>query len=164
MVRGSKLVTLASVVIIAFVLQLVLVLADHHESPGKAAVEFSTAYFKLNISMNERLCSELTGDDGSDVVDDYLNRVADEARTHGFAPSWMKMALLHIETETQMLDDNTAEVQIHCHRRRAVNPVFALVAKIFSLGEIHKVEETLTLVKEDDTWKVCGEPFALIEG
>jgi hypothetical protein len=38
------------------------------------------------------------------------------------------------------------------------------VAKIFSLGETYKVEETLTLVKEDDLWKVCGEPFALIEG
>ena len=162
--RGSKLVTLASVVIIAFILQVVLVLADHHESPGKAAVEFTKAYFKLNRSMNERLCSELTGDEGSDVVDNYLNRVADEARTNGFAPSWMRMVLSHIETETQMLDENTAEVHITGTRRRSVNPVFAAVAKIFFLGETHEVEATLTLVKEDDLWKVCGQPFTLIEG
>jgi hypothetical protein len=38
------------------------------------------------------------------------------------------------------------------------------VAKIFSLGETHNVEETLTLVKEDGLWKVCGEPFALVGG
>jgi hypothetical protein len=37
------------------------------------------------------------------------------------------------------------------------------VAKIFFLGDSHKVEETLTVVKEDDGWKVCGQPFSLIE-
>ena len=160
--RGSKFIIFASVVFVAFILQLVLIVSDHHESPGKAAVEFSKAYFKLNRSMNERLCSDITGE--GDVVDDYLNRVADEARADGFDASWMKMALSHIETETEMLDDNTAEVQITCTRRRAANPVYGIVAKLFFLGETHKVKETLTLVKEDDRWKVCGEPFALIEG
>jgi hypothetical protein len=159
--RGSKFIIFASVVFVAFILQLVLIVSDHHESPGKAAVEFSKAYFKLNRSMNERLCSDITGE--GDVVDDYLNRVADEARADGFDASWMKMALSHIETETEMLDDNTAEVQITCTRRRSANPLYGIVAKIFFLGETHKVEETLTLVKEDDRWKVCGEPFALIE-
>ena len=162
--RKSIVPMIAIVIVAAFILQIVLVTADHHESPGKAAVEFSKAYFKLNKKMEKRLCNEITEDGESEVVDDYLNRMADQARSEGFDPSWMKMALLHIETETQMVEDNVAEVRINCSRRRAVNPVFALVAKIFSLGEIHKVEEILTLVKEDDTWKVCGEPFALIEG
>ena len=160
--RGSKFIIFASVVFVAFILQLVLIASDHHESPGKAAVEFSKAYFKLSSSMDERLCSDITGE--GDVVGDYLNRVADEARADGFDASWMKMALSHIETETQMLDDNTAEVQITCIRRRSANPVYGIVAKLFSLGETHTVEETLTLVNEDDRWKVCGEPFALIEG
>ena len=160
--RGSKLIIIASVVLAAFILQIVLIVSDHHESPGKAAVEFTKAYFKLNRSMNERLCSEITEE--GDVVDDYLNRVADEAKAEGFDPSWMKMALSHIETETEMLDDNTAEVQITCTRRRSANPLYGIVAKIFFLGETHKVEEILTLVKEDNRWKVCGEPFALIEG
>jgi len=161
---NSKFLKIAAVIVAAFILQILLVMADHHESPAKAAVEFSKAYFKLNHAMGKRLCSEITEDGESDVVDDYLDRVADQAKSEGFDASWMKMALLHIETETQMLDDNVAEVRINCNRRRAVNPVFAIVAKIFSLGETYKVEETLTLVKEDDLWKVCGEPFALIGG
>ena len=161
--RGGKLIVLAAVVIVAFILQLVLVFADHHESPGKAAAEFSKAYFKLNSNMNNLLCSEITGDGESDVVDDYLNRVADEARAQGFDPSWMRTAMAHIETETRMLDENTAEVEITCTRRRSVNPVYAVVARIFFLGETHEVEETLTVVKEEDGWKVCGQPFALIE-
>jgi hypothetical protein len=165
---GSKSIfpKIAAVIVVAFILQIVLIMVDyhHHESPGTVAVEFSKAYFKLNKGMGKLLCSDIAKDGESEVVDDYLFRVADQARSEGFDVSWMKMALLHIETETQMLDDNVAEVRIHCKRRRAVNPVFALVAKIFDLGETYKVEETLTLVKEDDLWKVCGEPFALIEG
>jgi len=38
------------------------------------------------------------------------------------------------------------------------------VAKIFCLGDTYQVEETLTVVKEDDGWKVCGQPFSLTEG
>ena len=161
---SSKFPKIAAVIISAFILQIVLVTADHHESPGKAAVEFSKAYFKLNESMGERLCREITEDGASDVVSDYLYRMADQAKSEGFDVSWMKMALLNIETETQMVDDNVAEVRINCNRRRNINPVFAIVAKIFCLGETYEVEETLTLVKEDDLWKVCGEPFALIGG
>ena len=161
---NSKFPKIAAVIVVAFILQIVLVTADNHESPGKAAVEFSKAYFKLNKGMGKLLCSDIAEDGESEAVDDYLNRVADQAKSEGFDVSWMKMALLHIETETQMVDDNVAEVRINCNRRRTINPVFAIVAKIFCLGETYKVEETLTLVKEDDLWKVCGEPFALIGG
>ena len=161
---NSKLPIIAAVIVVAFILQIILIAADHHESPGKAAVAFSKAYFKLNKDMEKRLCRDITEDGESDVVNDYLYRVADQAKSEGFDFSWMKMALSHIETETQMVEENVAEVRINCHRRRAVNPVYALVANIFSLGETHEVEEILTLVKEDDLWKVCGEPFELIEG
>lgn len=161
---SSKFPKIAAVIVAAFILQIVLATADRHESPGKVAVEFSKAYFKLNKAMEKRLCGDIIEDGESEVVEDYLNRVADQAKSEGFDVNWMKMALTHIETETQMVDDNVAEVRISCSRRRAANVVFALVAKLFSLGETHKVEETLTLVKEDDLWKVCGEPFALIGG
>ncbi len=162
--KNSNIPKIAAVIVAAFLLQIVLVTTDQHELPANAAVEFSKAYFNLSNGMEKRLCSEITEEGESDVVDDYLDRMADQARSEGFDASWMKMALLHIETETQMLDDNVAEVRINCNRRRAVNPVFAIVAKLFCLGETYQVEETLTMVKEDDLWKVCGEPFVLIGG
>jgi hypothetical protein len=62
-----------------------------------------------------------------------------------------------------MVDENTAEILITGQRRRSINPVFATVAKIFCLGDTYKFEETLTVVKEDDGWKVCGQPFSLSE-
>ena len=162
--RSSKFISIALVIVVAIILQGILILADHHETPGKAAVEFSKAYFMLNKAMEKRLCSALTEDEEIDVVNDYLNRKADQARAEGFDVSWMKMALAHVETETKMVDENTAEVHITCDRRRSVNPIYAMVATIFFLGETYKVEETLSLVKENDRWKVCGQPFALIEG
>jgi len=161
---GNKIMVLASVVIVAFVLQVGLIIADRHDSPGKAAVEFSKAYFKQNDCMAYRLCSDLLADEEVDVVGDYINRMADEARINGFKPRWMRMALSHIEVEVEMLDENTAEVHLTSSRMRSVNPVFGIVSKVFFLGESYEVDETLTVVKEADGWKVCGQPYSLIEG
>ncbi len=158
---GSKIVVLGTVVIVAFILQILLIAVDRHETPGTVAVDFSRAYFNLDVRMAALLCSEMT--ENEDVVDDYLARVAAEARTEGFDPSWKKMVLSHIELETEMVDESTARIHLTGQRRRSPNPVFGAVAKIFFLGDSYKVEETLTVVKEDDGWKVCGQPFALIE-
>ena len=160
---GSKFMILGAVVIAAFILQVGLIGIDRHDSPGSVAVDFSKAYFYLDADMADMLCSELTGDEDTDVVNDYINRVADEARAEGFDPSWKKMALAHIELETEMVDENTAQIQITAQRRRSINPVFAAVATIFFLGDTYEVEETLTVVKEEDGWKVCGQPYALTE-
>lgn len=160
----SKFITITAVIIVALILQVLLIIADHQDTPGQAAVEFSKAYFKLSKAMEQRLCNEITEELGSDVVTDYLYRVADQAKSEGFKANWMKMVLFNIKTETEMVDQNVAEVRINCDRRRAVNPLYALVAKIFSLGQTYKVEETLTLVKENGLWRVCGEPFELIGG
>ena len=160
---GGKIVVLAAVVIVAFILQIALIGADRHETPGTVAVDFSKAYFNLDADMADLLCSEMTADEDVDVVDEYIQRVAAEARAEGFGPSWKKMVLAHIELETEMVDENTVTVQITSERRRSINPVFAAAAKIFCLGDTYKVEETLTLIKEDDGWKVCGQPFSLIE-
>jgi len=161
---GSKFMVVAAVVIVALVLQVGLIIADRHDSPGKAAVEFSKAYFKQNECMAYRLCSDVIADEDIDVVGDYINRVADEARTDGYKPRWMRMALSHTEVEVEMLDENTAQVHLTSHSMRSVNPVFGLVSKVFLLGDSYEVDETLTVVKESDGWKVCGQPYALIEG
>jgi hypothetical protein len=112
-------------------------------------------------SMTELLCREIVEDEEVDLVGDYLNSVADEARSMGFSPSYMRNQLSHISTEIQMSDENQAKVKITGERLRSINPVFAIVGKLFFLIESHKVDETLTLVKEDDKWKVCGKPFSL---
>lgn len=160
---GSKFLTFTSIIMLALILQVVLVLADQRDNPEKAAVEFAESYFWLEKSMAERLCKALITDEDSSVVDNYLQRVGQEARSLGYDFDYMKQGLFHIETKTFLKDSNTAEVKLTGVRRRTINPVFGLVARWFFIGETHPVEATLDLVKEGDSWKVCGRPFRLIE-
>ena len=158
---GNKFLVITAVIVLAVALQVFLILTDHHESPALAAIDFAKAYYKQDASISERLCQEILENEDQNAVTGYINQVADEAGTMGFAPSWMKMALGHIETETHMTGDDAAEVRIKASARRSINPLYAVVARVFFLGETHHIDETVNLVKEDDQWKVCGKPLAM---
>jgi hypothetical protein len=159
---GNKILLIAIVIIIALILQVALLAADRRETPATAAIEFARDYYNLKPSMSERLCSELVEEEELGVVDDYLYRMSREAESMGFEESFLKMKLFHIETTTEMLDEDSAEVHLHALRRRNLNPVFNAIARWFFLGQVYEVQETLTVLREDDHWKVCGEPFELL--
>jgi hypothetical protein len=164
MLTGKNVMIIGFVVGIFVVLQGLLICVGKVDSPAEAAVDFTKAYFMLDgASMSELLCREIVEDEEVDIVDDYLNSVAVEARSMGFSPSYMRNQLSNISAEIQMTDENEAKVKITGERLRSINPVFALVGKLFFLIESHKVDETLTMVKEDDKWKVCGKPFSFSE-
>ena len=164
MLTGKNVMIIGFVVGVFVVLQGLLICVARVDSPVEAAVDFTKAYFMLDgDSMTELLCREIVEDEEVDLVDDYLNSVADKARSMGFSPSYMRNQLSHISTEVQITDENQAKVKITGERLRSINPVFAIVGKLFFLIESHKVDETLTLVKEDNEWKVCGKPFSLSE-
>jgi hypothetical protein len=150
------------VIVIAVILQVVLILVGEQENPAETAIDFTKAYFMLDgPSMSKRLCSEIAEDQENNIVDDYLYRVADRARSMGFSPSYMRYQLSHIHAEIQMTDKDNARVRITGERLRSFNPVFAFIGKLFFLIEPHKVDVTLSLVKEDDAWKVCSKPLLL---
>jgi hypothetical protein len=161
---GSRFLTITAVVVLALILQVFLVIADTQDSPEKAAVEFAKAYYMLEPAMAKRLCEEIIEDEDLGVIEDYLWRMEDEARKRGFERNWMKFSLSHVETETELIDDTSARVRLTFAKRRSINPVFAAVAGLFNLGETQHGEANLSLVKENDRWKVCGEPLNLIEG
>jgi hypothetical protein len=164
MLTVKNIVIFGSVVVIAVILQVILILVGKLDNPVEAAVDFTKAYFMLDgPSMSERLCAEIAEDQEANIVDEYLNRVADQARSMGFSQSYMRNQLSHIHTEIQMADQNNARVRITGNRLRSINPVFALIGKLFFLIESHKVDVTLTLVKEGDKWKVCNKPLLLSE-
>jgi hypothetical protein len=160
---GSKFLTFTSIIMLGLILQVVLAVADQRDNPEKAAVEFAEAYFWLDPAMADRLCKDLTGDAENHAVQNYLQRIDQEARSLGYQFDYMKQGLFHIDAKTTMKDANSAEVLLKGERRRTINPVFGLVARWFFMGETHPVEETLELVKEGGSWKVCGKPFRLVE-
>ncbi len=70
--KGSIIIGTIVVVVIAFFLQVMFVYAQNSDSPNKAATEFTKAYFGLDSSMADRLCSESLIVDGVNVVDKYI--------------------------------------------------------------------------------------------
>ena len=150
------------VVVVFVILQAILIAVGKDDNPAEAAVDFTKAYYMLDgAEMSKLLCNDLAEDEEADVVGTYLNSVAVQARSMGFSQNYMRNQLSHIETEIQMADENSATVRITGERLRSINPVYAIVGRLFFLIESHKVDKTLNLVKEDGRWKVCGQPFSL---
>lgn len=161
MQKGDRFMTIISVLVIGAILQIILGFADHQNTPVKTAVAFAKAYYNLDPSMAEYLCSDYVGSEDSDIVSDYLTRVGDDARVNGFEFNYMRSHLYSIHTRIVSQDDAEAEVHITAERKRNINPIFTLVGKFFFLGETYEVDDTLKLIKEDGHWKVCGRAFSL---
>jgi len=154
-------IKLILIVLLGIFIQVLLILADSKDTPSKAVVEFSKAYFMLDHSMSARLCNAMVTAEDDNVLDSSMQRVTKEARDRGFGINYLKSKLYHIKTSTISKDDAKAQIRITCNRRASINPLYAFVAKIFNIGGTYKVDETINVVKEDDKWKICGEVFSL---
>jgi len=157
----QKSTVFALALLLAMFLQVVLVFADQMDSPGRTAVKFAEAYYALDPSMKSLLCSEALENEEADLLDEFLSRAAEEARTRGYDPSFMRSKLLHVETHTTSLDENTATVRITGARKRMIHPIFTWVAQIFLLGETYPLDQTIEVVKENGRWKVCEKDLPL---
>lgn len=156
--RDSRIIGVVLVVFLGALLQLLLGMADQRSTPGKTAVQFTKAYFSLDPSMSEYVCQELVEED---VVNQYIKQVAQDARDLGFKANYMRSMLYHLKTDIVSQDESEVKIRITCVRKRMINPVFTVVGKLFFIGETYKVDETLSIVKEDDKWKVCSGAFSL---
>ena len=161
MVRLSKGAGIILVLIIGLLVQLLFSVVDAIDTPSKAAVRFSKAYFNLDESMAERICKERLASEYVDVIDQYIYLSAKEAKDRGFGINFMKNKLYHIKTETISKKENEAQIRITGKIRIAINPVYPIVAKLFNIGATHEVDEIINVIKEDGKWKVCGSLFSL---
>lgn len=159
MAKDNRITGVVLVVFFGIILQLLLGMADQRSTPGKTAVEFTKAYFSLDTSMSEYICNELMEEEN--IVEKYINQVAQEAQVLGFKLNYMRSMLYHIKTEIVSQDESEARIRITCERKRLINPFFTIVGKLFFIGETYEVDETLNIIKEDDKWKVCGRAFSL---
>jgi hypothetical protein len=163
--------SLAIVVIIGLILQVGLFFLDCTNSPSNTAVNYLKAYYKLSPDMSKWLCNSDSGSSrpsaaestcpnksatcGNPIVADHIYHVTTEAAEGGFGAGYARYTLSHIKTHTKYLDHTTAEVHLTAHRRRAINPFYVWVAKIFKLGETHEVDKTIRVELLDGRWQVC---------
>ena len=165
MAKGSNNAMWVVVLILAVCLQVVFVFADCKQTATGTAIDFSKAYFLLDSGLENYLCSDLAGDGDESAAAGYLQSMTDEARDRGFGNGMVRQTIYHVKTETLSQDAETAMIHLKGLRRTCIHPVFAYVAKLFQLGQVHEFEETLELMKEDGQWKVCGSPYGLsLEG
>jgi hypothetical protein len=158
--KGSIISMVVTIVIIGFILQVVFVYADKIDSPHKAAVEFSKAYFSFDTAtMNERLCNAQKTIDDVDIINTYVQQSADKAKQRGFDLKYLKNSLYHIKTYTTPTGDGTADVVLTCATKKGINPLYTTVSRIFRLSKTSHLSKTIKVIKEDDTWKVCDKSF-----
>lgn len=158
----DKIVNIIMVVMFGIFLQIIFMFGEAKDTPNKTAVKFTTAYFTLDKSMSSYLCKTLASSDEENIVEKYIQKTETEAAERGLGPDFMKSRLFNIETETISKSDKEITLKISADRIVAINPLYALVSKLFHLGKIHKVDDTITVIKEDGKWKVCGKPFSLL--
>jgi len=163
MLQNSKYGSLVVVICLGIALQVLLIFASSSSTPYNTAVAFTKAYFKLDPSMAEYLCEESKTVDDLDVVAEYIHHAASTAKDRGFDKNYLKSQLYNIITETTYASDTEAKVTITASRRTAINPIFAWVTKLFHIGGTYPFEATIDVIKEDGTWKVCGDPFSLAQ-
>jgi len=162
MEQDNKLRNLMMVILFGIFLQAIFMFAEAKETPNKTAVKFTKAYFTLDESMAGYLCKTMAPSDDENIVDNYIQKAGNEAAERGLSPDFMKSRLFNIETETISRTDKEITLKISADRIVAINPLYALVSKLFHLGKIHKVDDTITVIMEDGKWKVCGKPFSLL--
>jgi hypothetical protein len=157
----SKYVPLLVVICIGIVVQLLLIPLGCISKPHTTALAFTEAYLKIDPSMADYLCEDSKTVDDTDVVAQYVYSMTREARDRGFKKIYLKSKLYNVITHTTYLGDSQATVSISAKRRTALNPIFALVTKLFHIGNTYPFEETIEIVKEEGDWKVCGSPLLL---
>ena len=159
MPQDNRIMGLITVLIIGISLQTMMVFGDSRNTPADTARNFTTAYYSLDPAVAEYVCDEIASAEYDNPVNMFLQRAEEKARAQGHDTSYLRSKLYHLHTDTTHTEDG-AEVHVTASRKKNINPVFAVVGKIFALGETYPVDLTLDLVQEDGKWKVCGEPFA----
>lgn len=137
------------------ILLLILAAATAEDWPGKAATEFTRAYLQLDPAMADRLCQAHSTEADIYAMDDARQKALEEANARGLGFKTMTSMIYHVKTKTEYISETEAHVRLTGKKRMSINPVYFLVSVIFNIGEVRAVDETLSVVKEGDQWKVC---------
>lgn len=149
-----KFAPILSAIIIGALLQVLFIFPDIKDTPGKAVIEFSTAYFKVHESMADRLCEERKVVNGTDVVEEYIQIKAKEAEGRGFSMFYLRDKLYNPRTESVKKNTDSAEIRLTAE----VKPP---LKSFFTQEDYRQIDEIITVVNDNGKWKVCGKLFSL---
>jgi len=158
MAKKINLAPFAIVIGIAIVLQLALIGADCRQTPDRIARNFAEAYYSLDPQMQDYLCASLAE---NDVVDNFLYQKKKEASQRGFSTNYLRHKFTKLHIMVVESGDTTMTLHLKGTTRVCINTPFMIVGKLFGIGRDYPVDEHIDLVKENDQWRVCGNPLGI---
>jgi hypothetical protein len=149
-----KLAPIFSAIIIGALLQVLFIFSDIKDTPSKAVIEFTTAYFKVDESMADRLCDERRVVDGTDVVEKYIHMKTREAEERGLSMFYLRDKLYNPRTESVRKDTASAEIRLTAKTKPPLK-------SFFTQEDYSQIDEIITVINDNGKWKVCGKLFSL---
>ncbi len=126
----------------------------------KVVKSFAKTYFMLDDSMAEYLSKNAKiNDNKENMVELFLEKKAVEAINNGYKISFLQKFVFNIETNVLNINDSSAKIQFNATTIRNVNPLYRIFGSFFGLLEKYKVQEILTVVKENGEWKIGPGAF-----
>jgi hypothetical protein len=154
-----NLAPLFTVVGVGIVLQAALIGIDCRQTPVTVAKDFAGAYYYLDGDMQDYLCESLAKE--GEAVGNYLAEKYAEASQRGLGINYLRHKFIKMHLDVVESSPNRMKVHLTGSTRVCINPAFMLVGKLFGMGRDYRVDAPLDLVKENNRWRVCGEPFGL---
>jgi len=150
----NRIAPFALTVIIGVVLQTLFIFQDIKDTPAKAVIEFTKAYFQADKAMADRLCVESKIVNNIDVVDRYIQQKKQEASDRGFGMFYMSDSVYNLRTHMIRQDDSSVELRLTGEAKPAL--------KAFFTEEAAKpIDEVVRVVKHNGIWLVCGNIFSI---
>ena len=151
----SRMISLLAALLIGLCIHVPVVLAEEANTPESAVKAFAGAYFMLDETMTDHLSQDaLVNEHGVNMVELFFRVKEQEAVSRGYELDYLKMRPILMKTQVVSEDDKAATIALTAALIRSINPLYRMVGYVFGLMEEHEVRTTVTVVKENGTWKV----------
>ena len=154
MSQRIKLVPIIVTIILFIVFQIGFLCKDTQDTPAKAVKEFAKAYFHVDESLADRLCEERKTANGDNVVETYIYERTKEASDRGYSLFYLREKLYDARTTSTQNQDGSYNV-------RLTGRVRPPLKSFFTQEGYRDIDETIHVINDQGTWKVCGKLFSL---
>ena len=139
-------VVIGLVVILGVFFQMSFILVESVETPQKVLIQFCKAFYNLDKSAASYVTEQARVQDDVDLLAQYRYRMKKMARERGYRDSFAESWLYGIKTKIIEASPTDAEINITGKR---TFPIRWLMTQ-----EVHNVDHTFKLVKENNRWKI----------
>jgi hypothetical protein len=151
----SRLISVLIVLLLGLCISAPFASAKEAANPQEVVKAFAHEYFMLNEKMAGYMSQQaLVNENDVNRVDLLFQVKKQEAAERGLDLDYLKMRPILMKTQVVAEDDETAVIEFSAVMVRSINPLYRIVGYVFGLMKEHEFQTTVTVVKEDGTWKV----------